>query len=165
MKIVSICAGRLALTVLFAGCFFAASVNSVQAGLGAEAISTESDAAAMQGKMLQMPAQEEPSASYGVKTFVTGSGVTVREYAAPSGAIFGIAWHGRRPPDLSVLLGSYYPEYASAAALKPRKDLHRAVIAGPNSVVVMGGHMGHLVGYAYVPSLVPSGVDPKVVVK
>ena len=108
MKIVSICAGKLALAALLAGCFLAAAAGPVRAGLGGDATSIESDAAAMQGKMSQSPKQElEQSAAYNVKTFVTGNGVTVHEYAAPSGTVFGIAWQGRRPPDLSVLLGSY----------------------------------------------------------
>ncbi len=166
MKIVSICAGKLALAALLAGCFLAAAAGPVGAGLGGDATSIESDAAAMHGKMSQSPKQElEQSAAYNVKTFVTANGVTVHEYTAPSGRVFGIAWRGRRPPDLSVLLGSYYAEYASASALKHHKDLHRAVIQSPNTIVMMGGHMGHVVGRAYVPSLVPSGVDPKAVVK
>src|ERR1019366_3002091 len=167
MKIVSICAGKLALAVLLAGCFLAAAAVPVRAGLGGDATLIESDAAAMQGKMSQSSPTQElgQSASYNVKTFVTGNGVTVREYAAQSGRIFGVAWQGRRPPDLSVLLGSYYPEYATVAGLKRHADLHHAVITSPNSVVVMGGHMGHLVGRAYVPRLAPSGVDPKAVVK
>ena len=166
MKMVSICFGKLALAASLAGCFLATTAIPARAGLGGDAASIESDAAAMQGKMSQSAQLElEQPASYNVKTFVTGNGVTVREYAAPSGAIFGIAWQGRRPPDLSVLLGSYYPEYVSASALKRHANLHHEVIAGPNSVVVMGGHMGHLVGRAYVPSLAPSGVDAKAVVK
>ena len=166
MKIVPVSAGKLALAALLAGCFLAAAAPPVRAGLGGNAASIESDAAAMEGQMAQSPTQElEISAAYNVKTFVTGNGLTVREYAAPSGAIFGVAWQGRRPPNLSVLLGSYYHEYASASALKRHADLHHAVTTGPNSIVVMGGHMGHVVGRAYVPSLVPSGVDPNAVIK
>jgi hypothetical protein len=166
MKIVSICIGKLAVAALLAGCFLAAAAIPVRAGLGGDTASIESDAAAMQGKLSQSAKQNlEQSASYNVKTFVTGNGVTVREYAARSGPIFGVAWQGRRPPDLSVLLGSYYPEYATASGLKRHTNLHHEVIAGPNSIVVLGGHMGHLVGRAYVPSLAPSGVDAKAVVK
>jgi len=166
MNIGSIGSRKLALAGVLAGCFMLGLAMQALAGLGADATSIESDAVAMQGKMAQSATrQPEPSASYNVKTFVTSKGVTVREYAAPSGAIFGVAWQGRRPPDLSVLLGSYYPEYVSASALKRHKDLHHAVIAGPNAVVIMAGHMGHLVGRAYVPGLVPSGLDPRAVVK
>jgi len=172
MKIVSIAARKLTLTALLAGCLLAAAVSPVRAGLGGDATSIESDAAAMQGKLSQAPKLEQEqsatsnqSAPYSVHTFVSGNGATVREYAAPAGPVFAVAWQGRRPPDLSVLLGSYYAEYTAASQPKRHANLHHAVITGPNSIVVMGGHMGHLVGRAYVPSLAPSGVDPKAVVK
>jgi Protein of unknown function (DUF2844) len=166
MKIGSFRARNLALAALLTGCFLASAALPARAGLGADASSIDSDAAAMRGNMSQPSKDElEQSTSYKVKTFVTESGTTVHEYSALSGAVFGVAWSGRRPPDLSVLLGSYYPEYVSAMSLKHHRDLHHTMIQSPRMVVVMGGHMGHLVGRAYAPGLAPSGVDPKAVVK
>jgi len=107
----------------------------------------------------------EQSATYSVKSFVTPDGVTVREYVAPSGTIFGVGWQGHRPPDLSILFGSYFGEYMSASQAARHKDLHRSRVVGPDSVVVMSGHMGRVQGRAWVPSLIPSGVDPQAVVK
>ncbi|MHB8381800.1 MAG: DUF2844 domain-containing protein [Candidatus Binataceae bacterium] len=147
------------------------------AGLGGDSSSIESDAAAMAGKIsspASAPAESQPSsaqtssssAAFATQSFVTGNGVTVNEYYARSGPVFGVAWRGTRPPDLSVLLGSYYPEYVAAAkAHKGPIGLHHAVIAGPDSIVFLAGHMGSLTGHAYVPSLAPPGVDPKAVVK
>jgi hypothetical protein len=166
MKIVSIYSGKLGLAALLSGLVFATTVISAWAGLGGDVSLIASDAAAMQGHISQ-PSKEgvEQSTSFNVKQFLTSNGVAVREYAAPSGPVFGVAWEGRRPPDLSVLLGSYYPEYAAQSRQNRHPNLHHAVITGPNVVVVMGGHMGHLIGRAYVPSLAPSGVDAKAVVK
>jgi Protein of unknown function (DUF2844) len=165
MKIASIGWGKMALAGLLTGCVVLGSPIASRAGLGANAGSIESDAVAMQAKMSPAPTPvPEQTASYNVNTFVTGNGVTVREYSTPSGTVFGVAWQGRRPPDLSVLLGSYYAGYTAASA-KGHRDLHRSVTTGPDSVVVMAGHMGHVVGHAYVPSLAPAGVDPKAVVK
>ncbi len=166
MKIASIRLRKLALVASLTGCFLMSTTPRARAGLGADASTIESDASAMRGAMSQPSKEElEQSGSYKVKTFVTESGTTVREYAAPSGAIFGVGWNGRRPPDLSVLMGSYYPEYVSAMSLKHHRDLHHTMIQSPHTIVVMGGRMGHLVGRAYAPSLAPSGVDPKAVVK
>jgi hypothetical protein len=165
MKILSVSARKLLFGALLAGYCLAAAPSVARAGLGGDASSIESDAAATSGKSQAVKQEPQPSASYDVKTFVTGNGATVREYVAHSGPVFGVAWQGRRPPDLSVLLGSYYPEYATASASQRHANLHHSVIAGPNSIVVMGGHMGHLVGRAYVPALAPAGVDPKAVVK
>lgn len=166
MKITSIGSVKFALAALLAGCFVMTSAGPGRAALGGDAGSIDSDVSAMQGTMSQPATTDsEPSTAYTVKTFVTAHGTKIREYAAPSGAIFGVAWQGRRPPDLSVLLGSYYSEYASATAAQRHKDLHRARIITPDAVVMLAGHMGHVVGHAYVPSLVPAGVDPKAVVK
>jgi hypothetical protein len=166
MKINGLGGGKLGLAGLLAGFFLAASAVRALAGLGGNDASIESDATAMRGKMAASPQYEtEPSASYNVKSFVTGNGVTVREYIAHSGPIFGIAWQGRRPPDLSVLLGSYYPEYTEASAAKEHVNLHRELIKGPDAVVILSGRMGHIVGRAYVPGLAPAGVAAETVVK
>jgi hypothetical protein len=166
MKTVRLGDRKLALAGLLAGFLLAAAAISARAGLGGDDASVESDASVLQGKMAQSSGQEpDQSKSYSIKTFVTANGVTVREYVARSGAIFGVAWQGRRPPDLSVLLGSYYPEYVAASGLNQHANLHHEVMAGPNSIVFLHGHMGHLVGRAYVPSLAPSGVDAEAMVK
>ena len=168
VKIVGFCIRRMPFAVLAALCLIAAAAISAHAGLGGDATSIDSDAVAMRGTMAPPTAAAEsaPTASsYRVRSFVSGDGVTVREYAASSGPVFGVAWQGRRPPDLSILLGSYYSEYTSAASPRRHVNLHHAVIKGPNSIIVMGGHMGHIVGRAYVPGLAPSGVDARAVVK
>lgn len=166
MKIIYLRSGKLAIAGLVMGCLLAALAVPARAALGGDDSSVESDATAMRGTIsessMEAPDQSE---SYNVKTFVTATGVTVREYIAQSGAIFGVAWEGRRPPDLRVLLGSYYPEYAAASGLKQHANLHREVIAAPHSIVILRGHMGHLLGRAYVQSLAPSGVDANAVVK
>ncbi len=160
---------KLAIVAFFAGYILAMRPSPACAGLGGDASSVAADAAATSGKMSQLGAVTQPpqqSTAISAQSFVTGNGVTVREYSAQSGPIFGVAWQGRRPPDLSVLLGSYYPEYqAAVSAHKGPLGLHHAVIEGPNSIVYLSGHMGSLSGRAYVPSLVPSGVDPAAVVK
>jgi hypothetical protein len=167
---VPICMKKVTLAALLAICAMTVASIPAHAGLGGDASSIDSDAAAMRGTMSQPSTSAESAettSSYSVRSFVSANGATVREYSAPSGPVFGVAWEGRRPPDLSVLLGSYYSEYTSAAATTPRRhsNLHHAVIKGPNSVVVMSGHMGHLVGRAYVPNLAPAGVDAKAVVQ
>jgi len=143
-----------------------AAALPAHAGLGGDESSINSDAVAMHAATApSTAAASEPSTPYDVRSFVTEHGTTVREYASHSGSVFGIAWDGRRPPDLSVLMGSYYPEYASASNSRRHVSLNHAVIEGPNSVVVMSGRMGRSVGRAYVTNLAPAGVDAKAVVK
>ena len=145
-------------------CALVGGALPASAGLGGNQNSIQSDASALGGKMSEQRGSldSEPAGGLVVMSFVTGNGVTVREYSAPSGPVFAVAWEGRRPPDLRVLLGSYYAEYVAAAAAHKRPmGLHRAVIAGPNSVFFLSGHMGRPVGGAYAPGLAPAGVDPK----
>lgn len=157
---------KLALAGLLAGSLIAARAIPARAGLGGDDSSVESDAAALQGKISELSTQElDQFDPYSVRTFVSANGISVREYVARSGPVFGIAWEGSRPPDLSVLLGSYYAEYVSAAGLKQHTNLHRDVIEGSHAIVSLRGRMGRLIGRAYVPSLAPLGVDANAVVK
>jgi hypothetical protein len=167
MRIFPLGIRKFAFATLLALYFMATGALTARAGLGGDAASIESDAAAMHGTMVPAsPLLElaQPS-SFNVTSFSTDDGITVHEYATLSGRVFAVSWQGRRPPDMKVMLGSYYPEYSAAAAAKRHTNLHHAVIAGPNSTVVLGGHMGFLTGRAYVPGLAPSGVDAKAVVK
>ena len=158
--------GKPALSFVAAVFLIGLIARSASASLGGDANSVDSDMAALNGQKSQ-PSEFVPSQtpSYSIKQFVTAKGTTVREYSAPSGPIFGIAWEGRRPPDLSVLLGSYYPEYVEAAASRNHLSLHHAVFQGADMTVVVTGHMGQLKGRAFVPSLTPSDVDPLAVVR
>jgi hypothetical protein len=180
MKIASSMWTKGTLAGLLAGCFIFGATLPARAGLGANAASVDSDAAAMQATIsaptiatgslgqsavLGHAATSNPSAGYDVKSFVTPSGVTVREYVGSSGTVFGIGWEGHRPPNLTMLLGSYYLEYASASAATSHNNLRHSKIVSTHAVVVMAGHMGRLTGHAYVPSLVPSGLDAQAVVK
>ena len=96
--------------------------------------------------------------TYTVKE-ITSDSVALREYIAPSGIVFGIAWNGLVHPDLAPLLGSYAEEYKKALRETPRMRGRRSVQVKTNRAVVeKWGHMRNLQGRAYVPDLVPSGV-------
>jgi hypothetical protein len=165
MKAICMCRGELVVAGILVACLMW-SASSARASMGGDASSVDADVAALSGK-ISSPAPQElnQSASYNVKSFVTGDGTSIREYFAPSGAVFGIAWQGRRPADLSVLLGPYYSEYVTASRNKDHVGLHHDVIQGPNSTVILYGRMGYLQGHAYVQNLAPSGVDAKSVVE
>lgn len=91
---------------------------------------------------------------------LTSDSTTVREYVAPSGIVFGIAWNGLVYPDLTPLLGSYAVEYQEAQRHAPRNPGRRSLQIRTNQVVVeKWGHMRNLQGRAYVPALVPPGIN------
>ena len=91
---------------------------------------------------------------------ISSAANTVREFIAPSGTVFAIAWNGLVHPDLKVLLGSYDEEYRNALCQQPRTQGQRHLqLKTERLVVETGGHMRNLQGRAYLPSLVPEGVN------
>lgn len=100
------------------------------------------------------------AASYTVTETTYATGTVVREYVSAAGAVFGVAWSGTMMPDLSVLLGSYFPQYKSA--LEAQRTAHPGrgpvYLQLPGLVVLSGGHMGAFGGQAYLPSALPAGV-------
>jgi len=108
------------------------------------------------------------SASQGATTVQNGytihniknDSMSVREYVSPSGAVFGIAWNGMNQPDLTNLLGTYFGEYQEALIQAPYNPGHRFSRIKTNNVVVeKWGHMRNIQGRAYVPTLIPTGVN------
>lgn len=91
---------------------------------------------------------------------MTSETTAIREFLTPEGVVFAIAWNGLIRPDLSQLLGSYHQEYRTALSKQQRKRGHRLTQVKSNRVVVeTWGHMRNLQGRAYLPGLVPQGVN------
>ena len=91
---------------------------------------------------------------------VVSEASTVREYLSPSGMVFGIAWSGYVHPDLSQFLGFYWDEYSAALQKSGRKyGSKRQRLTTENIVVERWGHMRNLRGRAYLPGLLPAGVN------
>lgn len=91
---------------------------------------------------------------------VTSDATAVREFLTPSGVVFAIAWNGLVQPDLTALLGTYAGEYDTAKQQLPRRHgQKRTQVKADRVVVETWGHMRNLQGRAYLPALVPEGVD------
>jgi hypothetical protein len=102
------------------------------------------------------------AASYTVRETTLGNGTVVREYISAAGRVFGLAWSGPQMPDLSDLLGSYFPQYV-AGVTNARKlrggGRGPGVVQESGLVVHSGGHMGAFSGQAYLPQALPAGVS------
>lgn len=85
-------------------------------------------------------------------------GVEITEYIT-EGKVFAITWSGLTHPDLSILLGSYWPEYKKQ---NPRSERRKALntVRSNSLVVEKGGRMREVFGKAYDTSLMPEGFDP-----
>lgn len=103
-------------------------------------------------------ATQPGAASYSVHESVTGDGVTVREYTLASNVVFAVTWQGPIRPDMSALLGSYFPNLIAAGEARPHGT--GPMIERNGELVIQSvGHPGQFFGKAYLPRLVPADVD------
>jgi hypothetical protein len=144
----------------------------VMAGLGgvplADSAGVAAAKAASQTRSVIKSAVTSPTSSaYTLHALTLTSGTVVTEYVDSSGIVFAVTWIGPVLPDLTALLGDYFP------SVKAQMDQRRAagLRGGPVQVntngltVVSAGRMGHFSGYAYATSLVPSGIDVATLLK
>ena len=95
----------------------------------------------------------------------------IREYATAAGLVFGVTWSGTTHPDLQTLLGSYTQEYHDTEARIQERQANpetfvrpssrsRKRVQTPNLIVEFSGHMRNVHGRAYIPYLMPGGLNP-----
>ncbi len=135
---------------------------SARAALGEPEGSVARDRAALSATA---PRAAQAVDGYRVHEFTAG-GSTVREYVGADGVVFAVAWSGYSTPDLAPLLGTYFGEYRAASrAAAPRGHgrLRSHRIEGAHVVVDRWGHMRDWHGRAWLPDLLPAGVDLDVI--
>ena len=142
----------------------------VWATLGDNASSVLTDQARMKGQL-----QSVDKRTYVIHEISATSGAKIREFVTPGGAVFGVAWEGRQPPDLQQLLGPYFQQAKQARQSQvqaaeqngnvktPRAHRAPIVIETPGLVFYETGHVGSFHGAAYIPQLVPQGVQAGIV--
>ncbi|MFM0043798.1 DUF2844 domain-containing protein [Paraburkholderia sediminicola] len=87
------------------------------------------------------------------------NGVLIREYVLPSNTVFAVTWEGPIRPDMTALLGSYFPNFVTAGESRARGT-------GPLNEgngdfrIESAGRLGHFFGMAYLPRLMPANVRP-----
>jgi Protein of unknown function (DUF2844) len=129
-----------------------------RATLGRDASSVPEDQAHMRAA-LRISRSE---ATYTVHEIKLSSGTVVREFVSPAGKVFGVAWGGPWLPDFRQLLGDYFAPIMQA----PRDDRRRRgalVVKRPEVFFQSTGHMRSFSGRAYVPDMLPKGVDSGVI--
>src|SRR5271165_123417 len=133
----------------------------VMAVLGDNAASVLTDQAQMKGTLRSVD-----NHTYVTHEITSGSGTVVREFVSPAGVVFGVAWEGQFPPDLQQLLGPYYQQAQKAreksqqaGSQQPRPRRAPIVVETPGLVLYETGHMRRFQGQAYIPQLVPQGVQ------
>jgi hypothetical protein len=91
---------------------------------------------------------------------IEASGMSLREYVASDGVVFGIAWtHRAGQLSLEQLLGAYYGEYSRAVSAQPRQSHRFQRTSTEHLILERGGRMGASWGRMWIPSLVPRGIS------
>lgn len=148
-------------SALIAGALLLGAAGTAHATLGG-------DVASIQANQTNLGAERK------VETLATGqrhqlrtaSGTLVQQYVSPAGVVYAVSWSGRQPPDLGELLGATYaPLVARHAPGRRRTGHHQLIVRDSDLVVTASGHNRQFVGRAWVPSLVPMGIDPQTFVE
>jgi len=126
---------------------------SAFAELGGNPNSISNDRAKLKGSL-----QVVHAAAYDVHQMQLPSGIGVKEYVSPDGKVFAVSWQGQAIPNLKQLLGSYFEQYSRAAS-GSRRGHGPLLVQLPGLVVQSAGHARAFVGRAYVPQMIPQGVQ------
>lgn len=139
--------------------FILASSTPADAVLGADAASISADHARLSGGQKRPLNMRNPQLQAHEIAMVDGS--SIREYVAPNGVVFAVAWSTRFKPDLMSLLGRHAASYAAAAsdAMKVPGIKRSVVLQRDDLVVQASSHLNSFVGKAYLRSMVPTGVN------
>ena len=125
--------------------------------LGGSVDSVQADQQRLRGQLISLARDR-----YTLHQINAPDGTVVREYASPSGQIFGVAWQGPTMPDLSPLLGSRFADFQQAVRSSPRRRGPVVVRVG-QFVLESGGHLRAFHGRAYLADLLPDNVSQAVV--
>lgn len=134
--------------------------NNALAALG-QPLATVTGSTATAAATRLSAASSTQSSRYTARSSTLESGTVVSEYATPAGLVFAVAWEGPTLPDLSSLLGNYFPTFREKAdASRASRNVGTPFRIDSESLVVRsGGRMRNFSGYAYAPDLIPTGVN------
>ncbi|ASW01556.1 DUF2844 domain-containing protein [Paraburkholderia aromaticivorans] len=144
---------RIARAMLGASCALSFAAHAT---LGQNVSSADSD----QSRLRAVAHTATTQSAYSVHLMTLPSGTQVREYVAPNGIVFGVAWEGPTLPDLKSMLGASFDTYVAATTTRRGTPL---AVSSSDLVVYSGGHLRAFAGHAYLPQAVPVGVDAGVI--
>jgi hypothetical protein len=131
------------------------SSTCAYADLGGDLTSLQKDS-----KVLAAPRTVTTHPQYDLHEMKTG-GARVHEFMDSSGKVFGIAWAGKKHPNLRTLMGAHYSEFQKAFAQARHQRRHggSVIVEVGNLHVEMGGHMMAISGQVWLKDQIPTGMD------
>jgi hypothetical protein len=100
-----------------------------------------------------------PASPYATRESTDANGVTIREYVSSANVVFAVTWEGPIRPDMTALLGSYFPNFVAAGASRPH-GTGPLIEDNGDFRIESAGRLGHFFGIAYLPRLMPANVSP-----
>jgi hypothetical protein len=128
------------------------------AALGGSVTTVDADRVHIQGALMRIV----QTGQFALHEIRSSSGTMIREYVNSTGTVFAVAWDGPWLPDLRQVLGDQFGRYQAAMQSKqraPRTGRGALVIDEAGLVVQMSGHPRAFTGRAYLPALLPAGVQ------
>jgi hypothetical protein len=159
MMRISVLSRKAARSAWLAGiAFLLALPIAASAELGGDFTSVLADQAHMKATL-----KTTPAAAFTVHEIQAPSGTVAREYVSPAGKVFAVAWRGPFLPDLHQILGASFTTFTqSVQAQKMQRSGHGPVLVKQDALVVKSlGHARNYFGKAYLPELMPDGVQDK----
>ena len=91
------------------------------------------------------------------------NGTVVSEFTTNNAVVFAMSWSGPTLPDLNSLLGHYFSNFKSEVAkTRNQRNIGTPLRMEADGLVLQSfGRMGNFAGQAYVPALVPAGLEIK----
>ena len=132
-----------------------AAASQAFAALGADEGSVESDRIHMKAELRAKTSQR----AFTVHEMQTTDGNIVREFISAQGKVFAVSWRGPSKPDLRALLGDSFDRFVSATQARGPGSHHHLQVRGADLVVQSSGHLRGMFGRAWLPQLVPAGID------
>jgi hypothetical protein len=127
------------------------------AALGGSVTSVDADRIRVQGALMRMVRSD----AYALHEIRSASGTMIREYVNASGTVFAVAWDGPWLPDLRQVLGDHFDRYQAIMQSRQHARTGRGAVAidEPGLVVQMSGRPRAFTGRAYLPALLPPGLQ------
>jgi hypothetical protein len=146
---------RLAVLLLILTCL----PTRAFAALGGSVTTVDADRIHVEGALMRIVRID----AFALHEIRSASGTMIREYVNASGTVFAVAWDGPWLPDLRQVLGEHFDRYQSAMRRRQGAKTGRGalVINESGLVVQMSGHPRAFIGRAYLPALLPPGVQPE----
>lgn len=139
--------------------FLVVNGSSALATLGELEPSIAKDAVQLKATSSAKPIQDKASGPRYHE--IKNSRATVKEYVNDSGRVYAVTWTGNQHPDLEVLFGASYKEFADEQKANrfQNKFARITTTKSKNVIVKLIGYQNNMRGLAYLPALVPPGVN------